>query len=159
MQTRECLEQFVLADRVLCLHSRWKILYAGLANGTVVSFSLKVRCRQRLTHLYHFHNSFCAFLSVHLCLSWPDKATAGRVRVPRAPCGELPGVSTGGRTAPPAGRLLRLHHQRARCQERPAASHTGGTRQNCALHEGKEYAKTVLCMKVRDTPKLCSAWR
>lgn len=31
-----------MLDRVLCLHSRWKILYAGLANGSVVSFCLKV---------------------------------------------------------------------------------------------------------------------
>nr|XP_023683250.1 zinc finger protein 106 isoform X2 [Paramormyrops kingsleyae] len=43
LKTRECLEQFVLSDRVLCLHSRWKVLYAGLANGTVVSFSLKTK--------------------------------------------------------------------------------------------------------------------
>ncbi|XP_055011915.1 zinc finger protein 106 [Boleophthalmus pectinirostris] len=34
-------EQFSLTDRVLCLHSRWKILYAGLGNGTVVTFNLK----------------------------------------------------------------------------------------------------------------------
>uniref|UniRef100_A0A3B4B8Z3 C2H2-type domain-containing protein n=1 Tax=Periophthalmus magnuspinnatus TaxID=409849 RepID=A0A3B4B8Z3_9GOBI len=34
-------EQFSLADRVLCLHSRWKIMFAGLGNGTVVNFNLK----------------------------------------------------------------------------------------------------------------------
>uniref|UniRef100_A0A673A4E2 C2H2-type domain-containing protein n=1 Tax=Sphaeramia orbicularis TaxID=375764 RepID=A0A673A4E2_9TELE len=34
--------QFSLSDRVLCLHSRWKILYAGLGNGTVVTFNLKI---------------------------------------------------------------------------------------------------------------------
>ncbi|XP_062350912.1 zinc finger protein 106 isoform X4 [Cinclus cinclus] len=39
--TKECMEQFKLEDRVLCLHSRWRILYAGLANGTVVTFSIK----------------------------------------------------------------------------------------------------------------------
>ncbi|XP_074005240.1 zinc finger protein 106 isoform X9 [Numenius arquata] len=39
--TRECMVQFKLEDRVLCLHSRWRILYAGLANGTVVTFSIK----------------------------------------------------------------------------------------------------------------------
>ncbi|XP_077416145.1 zinc finger protein 106 [Vanacampus margaritifer] len=33
-------QQFNLADRVLCLHNRWKFLYAGLANGTVVTFDL-----------------------------------------------------------------------------------------------------------------------
>ncbi|XP_036397703.1 zinc finger protein 106 [Megalops cyprinoides] len=41
LKTRECVEQMSLSDRVLCFHSRWKILYAGLANGSVVSFSLK----------------------------------------------------------------------------------------------------------------------
>lgn len=41
VKTRECVEQLELEDRVLCLHSRWRILYAGLANGTVVTFSIK----------------------------------------------------------------------------------------------------------------------
>lgn len=41
-QTRECMEQLKLEDRVLCLHNRWRILYAGLANGTVVTFNIKV---------------------------------------------------------------------------------------------------------------------
>ncbi|NWV31310.1 ZN106 protein, partial [Grantiella picta] len=41
IKTRECMEQFKLEDRVLCLHSRWRILYAGLANGTVVTFNIK----------------------------------------------------------------------------------------------------------------------
>nr|XP_015206432.1 PREDICTED: zinc finger protein 106 [Lepisosteus oculatus] len=41
VKTFECVEQFCQLDRVLCLHSRWKVLYAGLANGTVVSISLK----------------------------------------------------------------------------------------------------------------------
>ncbi|NWX81885.1 ZN106 protein, partial [Nothoprocta pentlandii] len=41
IKTRECMEQFRLEDRVLCLHSRWRILYAGLANGSVVTFSIK----------------------------------------------------------------------------------------------------------------------
>uniref|UniRef100_A0A8C5UAI4 Zinc finger protein 106 n=1 Tax=Malurus cyaneus samueli TaxID=2593467 RepID=A0A8C5UAI4_9PASS len=41
IKTRECMEQFKLKDRVLCLHSRWRILYAGLANGTVVTFNIK----------------------------------------------------------------------------------------------------------------------
>ncbi|KAJ8340934.1 hypothetical protein SKAU_G00332250 [Synaphobranchus kaupii] len=41
LKKRECVDQMPLPDRVLCLHSRWKILYAGLANGSVVSFSLK----------------------------------------------------------------------------------------------------------------------
>uniref|UniRef100_A0A8C9WHC0 Zinc finger protein 106 n=1 Tax=Scleropages formosus TaxID=113540 RepID=A0A8C9WHC0_SCLFO len=40
-ETQECQEQFSMADRVLCFHSRWKVLYAGLANGSVVSLSLK----------------------------------------------------------------------------------------------------------------------
>ncbi|KAL3049608.1 hypothetical protein OYC64_008961 [Pagothenia borchgrevinki] len=41
LKTRELEQQFPLSDRVLCLHSRWKTLYAGLANGTVVTFKLK----------------------------------------------------------------------------------------------------------------------
>ncbi|XP_073725619.1 zinc finger protein 106-like isoform X2 [Misgurnus anguillicaudatus] len=41
LKTTECVEQLSLPHRVLCLHSRWKILYAGLANGSVVSFSLR----------------------------------------------------------------------------------------------------------------------
>ncbi|XP_036154747.1 zinc finger protein 106 isoform X8 [Myotis myotis] len=41
VKTRECLEQLQLDDRVLCLHSRWRILYAGLANGTVVTFNIE----------------------------------------------------------------------------------------------------------------------
>ncbi|XP_074961755.1 zinc finger protein 106 isoform X2 [Phalacrocorax aristotelis] len=41
IKTRECMEQFKLEDRVLCLHSRWRILFAGLANGSVVTFSIK----------------------------------------------------------------------------------------------------------------------
>nr|XP_025739659.1 zinc finger protein 106 isoform X2 [Callorhinus ursinus] len=41
VKTRECVEQLQLEDRVLCLHSRWRILYAGLANGTVVTFNIK----------------------------------------------------------------------------------------------------------------------
>ncbi|CAH2328428.1 zinc finger 106 isoform X1 [Pelobates cultripes] len=41
VKTQEFVEQLNLGERVLCLHARWKILYAGLANGTVVTFSLK----------------------------------------------------------------------------------------------------------------------
>uniref|UniRef100_A0A672FK98 Zinc finger protein 106a n=1 Tax=Salarias fasciatus TaxID=181472 RepID=A0A672FK98_SALFA len=41
LQTRELEQLFSLPDRVLCLHSRWKTLFAGLANGNVVTFNLK----------------------------------------------------------------------------------------------------------------------
>ncbi|XP_008296494.1 zinc finger protein 106 [Stegastes partitus] len=41
LKTRELEQQFSLSDRVLCLHSRWRTLYAGLGNGTVVTFNLK----------------------------------------------------------------------------------------------------------------------
>ncbi|XP_076983687.1 zinc finger protein 106 isoform X2 [Tamandua tetradactyla] len=41
IKTRDCVEQLQLEDRVLCLHSRWRILYVGLANGTVVTFNIK----------------------------------------------------------------------------------------------------------------------
>lgn len=45
LQTRELEQQFVVSERVLCLHSRWTLLYAGLANGSVVTFDLKVSLR------------------------------------------------------------------------------------------------------------------
>ncbi|XP_042308380.1 zinc finger protein 106 [Sceloporus undulatus] len=41
IKTRECVDQFKLDDRVLCLHTRWRILYVGLANGNVVTFNIK----------------------------------------------------------------------------------------------------------------------
>ncbi|XP_031435574.1 zinc finger protein 106 isoform X2 [Clupea harengus] len=41
LRTGECVEQLSLPDRVLCLHSRWKVLFVGLANGSVMTFSLK----------------------------------------------------------------------------------------------------------------------
>uniref|UniRef100_A0A8C5QB29 Zinc finger protein 106 n=1 Tax=Leptobrachium leishanense TaxID=445787 RepID=A0A8C5QB29_9ANUR len=41
VKTQTFVEQLNLGERVLCLHARWKILYTGLANGTVVTFSLK----------------------------------------------------------------------------------------------------------------------
>lgn len=41
LKTRQLKHQFPLADRVLCFHSRWKVLYAGLANGTVATFHLR----------------------------------------------------------------------------------------------------------------------
>ncbi|XP_040267868.1 zinc finger protein 106 isoform X2 [Bufo bufo] len=41
IESRECIEKLDLGERVLCLHVRWKILYVGLANGTVVTFSIK----------------------------------------------------------------------------------------------------------------------
>ncbi|XP_061650442.1 zinc finger protein 106 [Phyllopteryx taeniolatus] len=46
LKTQELEQQFNLADRVLCLHNRWKFLYAGLANGTVVSFDLTTNRQQ-----------------------------------------------------------------------------------------------------------------
>ncbi|XP_005068557.1 zinc finger protein 106 isoform X1 [Mesocricetus auratus] len=47
-KTRECMEQLKLEDRVLCLHNRWRILYAGLANGTVVTFNIKNNKQQEI---------------------------------------------------------------------------------------------------------------
>ncbi|XP_034968144.1 zinc finger protein 106 isoform X1 [Zootoca vivipara] len=41
IKTRELVDQIKLDDRILCLHSRWRILYAGLANGSVATFSIK----------------------------------------------------------------------------------------------------------------------
>ncbi|KAM3917989.1 zinc finger protein 106 [Leptodactylus fuscus] len=41
IKSHECIETLDLGERVLCLHVRWKILYVGLANGTVVTFSIK----------------------------------------------------------------------------------------------------------------------
>lgn len=48
VKTRECMEQLQLEDRVLCLHNRWRTLYAGLANGTVVTFNIKNNKRQEI---------------------------------------------------------------------------------------------------------------
>lgn len=48
VKTRECTEQLQLEDRVLCLHNRWRTLYAGLANGTVVTFNIKNNKRQEI---------------------------------------------------------------------------------------------------------------
>ncbi|NP_001182712.1 zinc finger protein 106 [Xenopus tropicalis] len=41
VKTREFQTAWNLGERVLCFHVRWKILFAGLANGNVVTFSLK----------------------------------------------------------------------------------------------------------------------
>ncbi|XP_042358981.1 zinc finger protein 106 isoform X2 [Plectropomus leopardus] len=41
IKTTKFLEQISLSDRVLCLHSAWNILFAGLANGSVASYDLK----------------------------------------------------------------------------------------------------------------------
>lgn len=41
VKTRQCVEQLTVAERVLCLHSRWRMLFVGLANGNVATFSLK----------------------------------------------------------------------------------------------------------------------
>ncbi|XP_069774233.1 zinc finger protein 106 isoform X2 [Narcine bancroftii] len=41
VKTKVCLDQFTLSDRVLSLHSRWRILYVGLANGSVFTFGVK----------------------------------------------------------------------------------------------------------------------
>lgn len=49
IKTSKCLEKITLTDRVLCLHIAWKILYAGLANGSVASYDLK-----NLKHLDEF---------------------------------------------------------------------------------------------------------
>ncbi|XP_046905738.1 zinc finger protein 106 isoform X2 [Hypomesus transpacificus] len=43
IKSMKCLEQISLPDRVLCLHTAWKILYVGLANGSVVNFELKTQ--------------------------------------------------------------------------------------------------------------------
>ncbi|XP_031227442.1 zinc finger protein 106 isoform X2 [Mastomys coucha] len=48
VKTRECMEQLQLEDRVLCLHNRWRTLYAGLANGTVVTFNIKNNKQQEI---------------------------------------------------------------------------------------------------------------
>ncbi|XP_063803899.1 zinc finger protein 106 isoform X2 [Pseudophryne corroboree] len=50
--SRECLETLDVGERVLCLHVRWKILYAGLANGTVVTFSTK---NNKQTDIFECH--------------------------------------------------------------------------------------------------------
>ncbi|XP_062324243.1 zinc finger protein 106 isoform X4 [Osmerus eperlanus] len=52
IKSMKCLEQISLSDRVLCLHTAWKILYVGLANGSVVSFELKT---QRQLDVFECH--------------------------------------------------------------------------------------------------------
>lgn len=52
IKSKKCLEQIRLPDRVLCLHIAWKILYVGLANGSVVSFELKT---QRQLDVFECH--------------------------------------------------------------------------------------------------------
>uniref|UniRef100_A0A8C4QBT2 Zinc finger protein 106a n=1 Tax=Eptatretus burgeri TaxID=7764 RepID=A0A8C4QBT2_EPTBU len=39
LKNGQLIEEFPLLDRVFCLHERWNILFAGLANGSVVSIS------------------------------------------------------------------------------------------------------------------------
>uniref|UniRef100_UPI00358F6251 zinc finger protein 106 isoform X2 n=1 Tax=Myxine glutinosa TaxID=7769 RepID=UPI00358F6251 len=39
LKTGQLMEEIPLLDRVFCLHERWNILFAGLANGSVVSIS------------------------------------------------------------------------------------------------------------------------
>ncbi|XP_062266666.1 zinc finger protein 106 isoform X2 [Platichthys flesus] len=41
VKSKKCLQQTFLTDRVLCLHIAWNTLYAGLANGSVVSYDLR----------------------------------------------------------------------------------------------------------------------
>ncbi|XP_053301898.1 zinc finger protein 106 [Pleuronectes platessa] len=41
VKSKKCLQQTFLPDRVLCLHIAWNTLYAGLANGSVVSYDLR----------------------------------------------------------------------------------------------------------------------
>ncbi|XP_029352375.1 uncharacterized protein znf106b isoform X2 [Echeneis naucrates] len=41
IKSLRCVGQISLPDSVLCLHTAWNILYAGLANGSVCSFDLK----------------------------------------------------------------------------------------------------------------------
>lgn len=50
--TQKFEEHFSLSDRVLCLHNRWKTLYAGLGNGSVVTFDLKTN---RQTDMFECH--------------------------------------------------------------------------------------------------------
>lgn len=79
----------------------------------------------------------CASLDVHFAIVCLDKQADGRVWVPRAAGRELSGLIAGGSQEDPAGGLLRQHHQCERRKERTAAAHSGGTHQNCALHEGR----------------------
>ncbi|XP_056150242.1 zinc finger protein 106 isoform X2 [Lampris incognitus] len=53
IKSSKCLEQISLPDKVLCLHIAWNILYAGLANGSVVSFDLKT---QKQLDVFECHN-------------------------------------------------------------------------------------------------------
>lgn len=52
LATQRFEESFSLPDRVLCLHNRWKTLYAGLGNGSVVTIDLKTN---RQTDVFECH--------------------------------------------------------------------------------------------------------
>ena len=41
-QSQKCREEIFMSDRVLCMHISWNILFAGLANGSVTCYDLKV---------------------------------------------------------------------------------------------------------------------
>ncbi|XP_018086618.1 zinc finger protein 106 isoform X2 [Xenopus laevis] len=41
VKSREFQAEWNVGERVLCFHTRWKTLFAGLANGNVVTFSVK----------------------------------------------------------------------------------------------------------------------
>lgn len=74
IQTQSCLEVFSLSDRVLCLHSTWNVLFAGLASGSVASLNLKVSwnlsCLRPLFPLHLSIHSNVASLIPRLWSCW-----------------------------------------------------------------------------------------
>lgn len=77
---------------------------------------------------------------LHLDHNWfpPSDSEASQCFwLPRSTWCELLGNGARGRTPPPAGRLLRQHHQCPGCKERSPAAFTEGPQQNCAVSDGE----------------------
>lgn len=90
---------------------------------------------------------------LHLDHNWfppSDSETSQCFWLPRSTWCELLGNGARGRTPPPAGRLLRQHHQCPGCKERSPAAFTEGPQQNCAVSDGEGVdmirAKKLFCI-------------
>lgn len=135
IQTQSCLELFSLSDRVLCLHSAWNVLFAGLASGSVASLHLKVSWNLPcLRPLFPLHPSVHP---LRRCLSYPQTLKLLDV----FECHGPQGVSCLGTAQEGARRLLLLGSYDGTISVRDARS--------CLLLRTLEgHAKTVLCMQV-----------
>lgn len=130
IQTQRCLEVFSVSDRVLCLHSAWNVLFAGLGRGSLASFDLKVS-----RNLSCLHSSF--YPSIQILPLFPQ--TLKQLDV--FDCHGPRGVSCLGTAQEGARRVLLLGSYDSTISVRDARS--------CLLLRTLEgHTKTVLCMKV-----------